>query len=160
MRVQVQQRINLFVRKLVDALIYFFVRLPNNEDGYTKVAVIIQNAINNQYSHIPYTKNSVKTGFTESLIARELNGIFNPDLSVLGENGLQIIHNPRDEKQYRITTQEQLQNMVGEIRIDALNVLQKILDKTPLLAKHMGRESNGEEEICSNRSGCEFFSPH
>lgn len=112
------------VTTLIDTLVHFLVRLPKNENGYSKVAEIINNAINNQYRDIPYIKSSVNTAANEIVIARELNGIFNPDLPVLER--LDIISNSQNRE-------NTLQATAGEIREFALQVLEQYLKSKPLL---------------------------
>lgn len=90
--------VNSQIRRLVGMLVYFFVSRPSDQSGFFVVAKTIQDAINGRCQPIDYSKSSTKTSITPSLIAYELEGIFNPDLRVLGQNGLQIVNSPRDKE--------------------------------------------------------------
>ena len=108
------------IGRLINVLMYP-VRLSKNNGNFSSVAAIIQKAIDDDYRGLPYVRNSVNTGYDQGVIARELNGIFNPDFQVL--QTLAIINNPRETT--KIPNENALQKFSNEIRLFALQTLQK-----------------------------------
>lgn len=139
-----REMISYQIGRLIDILTYIFVRrLPKDKQSYNKVAEIIDRAISNEYQSVPYTRNSVNTTYNQSIIAHELNGIFNPDLQVL--QTLHIINNPRDVGTASISDEITLHEISGEIREYALQILPRNLEKYPALIRYMGYEDKVRE---------------
>lgn len=132
------------IERLIDILTYILVRrLPKDKQSYNGVAEIIGRAISNEYQSVPYTRNSVNTAYGQSIIAHELNGIFNPDLQVL--QTLRIINNPRDVGTANISDEITLHEISGEIREYALQILPRHLKRYPSLIECIGYEDKVRE---------------
>ena len=121
----------------MNQLLHYFSRINRVDNPCGTVVQIVQDALSNQYGDRDYTASSERCPLGSKkieIIKCELNGIFNPDMTILAELG--VINSARDS--VRITA-DNFCAIVPDIATEARTFTHALLQRDARFSSYLDR---------------------
>lgn len=121
----------------INQLLHYFSRIGRVDNPYKEITQIVQNAFSNQYGDRDYTVSSEQCLLGSKkieIIKCELNGIFNPNMTILAALG--IINSTRDSMKI---TADNFHAIVPDIMAEARAFAHTLLQKDMRFSSYLDR---------------------